>query len=97
MNKAEEAALKAYSKGPTVNIGYEDYDQYSKERSGFIQGYKQAEKDLALTWEDAKLIYRIADELEREGCIKRDRLIGYKFWSEVVKRFLETKGLDLSN
>ncbi len=46
MTRAEEAALKAYSKGPTVNMGYEDYDQYSKERRGFIQGYKQAEKDL---------------------------------------------------
>ena len=46
MTRAEDAAWKAYSKGPTANIGYEDYDQYSKERSGFIQGYEQAEKDL---------------------------------------------------
>ena len=51
--RAEIAALKAYSKGPTVNMGYEDYDQYSKERSGFIEGYEQAEKDTikrAIKW-----------------------------------------------
>lgn len=41
--KAEEAALKAYP-----------YDY--PEREGYRKGYEQAEKDLALTWEDIRVI-----------------------------------------
>ena len=85
--RAEEAALKAYPQETKKAIELLPRDWNKPKRTAFIQGYEQAEKDLALTWEDAKLIYHIADELEKEGCIKRNRLIGCKFWSEVLRRF----------
>ena len=47
MTKAEQRALEAYP-----------YDY--PERTGFRQGYEQAEKDLALTVEDIKTILDIS-------------------------------------
>lgn len=47
MSRAEERALEAYP-----------YDY--PERTGFRQGYEQAEKDLALTVEDIKTILDIS-------------------------------------
>ena len=75
----------------TKHCGMLEYPSQCVASGHFIDGYRKAEKDLALTWEDAKLIYHIADELETEGCIKKDRLVGCVFWSEVVKRFIVTK------
>ena len=43
MSKAEQRALEAYP-----------YDY--PEREGYRKGYEQAEKDLALTWEDIRVI-----------------------------------------
>ncbi len=51
MSKAEERALKAY---PIKIAVREGFDENLRERKGFIKGYHQAEKDLALTWEDIR-------------------------------------------
>lgn len=57
MTRAEEAALRAYPKeirdknGIVIDIGHPQWI-----RDYYIHGYEQAEKDLALTWEDVKLI-----------------------------------------
>ena len=54
MTRAEEAALKAY---PVHDGASEQWKKaHLSSLAEYIQGYEQAEKDLALTWEDVKLI-----------------------------------------
>ena len=68
MNNAEEAALKMY---PICEDFYrrdgiarsEPHDFNREKRYCFQKGYEQAEKDLALTWEDVQRIVEIADQL----------------------------------
>jgi hypothetical protein len=49
MSKAEEAACKAYP----YNGDYRGQgDSNSKFREAYINGYHQAERELALTWEE---------------------------------------------
>jgi hypothetical protein len=49
MSKAEEAACKAYP----YNRDYRGQgDSNSKFREAYINGYHQAERELALTWEE---------------------------------------------
>lgn len=62
--RAEEAALKAYPKeirdknGIVIDIGHPQWI-----RDYYIEGYEQAEKDLALTVEDVLLLIHIWTEL----------------------------------
>lgn len=87
MSKAEERALKAY---PIVMSQYSDnckeYDSNESDRLTFIEGYHQAEKDLALTWKDIEKICLIAREVHKF----------YGFWyqlvyEEVLNRFNKLK------
>ena len=47
-NRSEEAALKAYPYGPSINSIHEEIDKEATDmdREAFIQGYEQAEKDM---------------------------------------------------
>ena len=73
MSKAKEFA---YSKYPKYKKGV----LYDLARNSIIQGYKQAEKDLALTWEDISDIIEIhEDVLEMESC--------ENIYIEVLNRF----------
>ena len=51
--RAEEVAWKAYPDYPTMDGGYVSQ---RKQRKLVMEGYEQAEKDLALTWEDIRTI-----------------------------------------
>lgn len=53
MTRAQEAAAKSYKGFVGLRIA-------------FIKGYEQAEKDLALTWEDMLLITTIVEEALRD-------------------------------
>lgn len=70
MTRAEEAALKAY---PNVEQPVWDKSHPKTlfvrhtERNAFIQGYEQAEKDLALTAGKIKKILDIAERMQQEG------------------------------
>ena len=87
MTKAELAAYKAYP-----------YETGTKglicknSRQIFIRGYEQAEKDLALTWQD---IAKIDDMLrEVENCIATSDLptMGREeYYEEVLRRYNELK------
>ncbi len=85
--RAEERALEAYPDYPTMDGGYVTQ---RKTRKVFIQGYEQAEKDLALTWEDIKEIQRLLDvvwsEQDITAPIDEDTI-----YTEVLKRFKEAK------
>ena len=67
--KAEERALEAYPvcmvrrRYDWISRSDDPYDSNLHERYVYQRGYEQAEKDLALTWEDIKRIVEIADHL----------------------------------
>lgn len=72
--RAEEAALKAYP-----------YDY--PEREGYKKGYEQAEKDLALTWED---IEKITDIHRNVLYDNPKRIMGAKEnYEDTLKKFNE--------
>lgn len=84
MKRSEEAATKAYGGVPQL-------------RRAFLHGYEQAEKDLALTWEDIQRIHEITDELvERmeaqiiEPYFRNEQT----FYEEALRRFAETKQME---
>lgn len=83
--RSEEAALKAYPKS--------DFDGVETRRKGnrkcFIKGYEQAEKDLALTWEDMNLIDSILIDMQEDGVEKYGGLRQY--YEETLKRFNEQR------
>ena len=92
MSKAEEKAQAAY---PAWRNGLCDEFNSSSAYCGFIEGYHQAEKDLALTWEDIPKIYQISEELKTSWWFRdneQTKLIGTQpFWEEVLKRFKNLK------
>lgn len=76
MTKAEERALEAYP-----------YDY--PERTGFRQGYEQAEKDLALTWKDIDMILKISADMLDD---RENSPIGLeKEWCQQVLRIFNLK------
>ena len=78
-------------------------DMYSAKTSfpntaydAFKAGYQQAEKDLALTWEDVKRIVEIADSLMPYVCVKQGDLehnfqSEEAYYKEVLKRYRDGK------
>ena len=87
MSKAEERALKAY---PIVMSQYSDnckeYDSNESDRLTFIEGYHQAEKDLALTIEDIKQIDSLIDDVALEETDTMEDL-----YQEVLNQFNKLK------
>ncbi len=65
MSKAEEAALKAYPEDWVAGY-FDDPDEVTDDneeaREYFQQGYEQAEKDLALTWQDVAILITIYEQ-----------------------------------
>ena len=82
MTRAEEAANKAYP-------GERCIDTLTK--IGFIEGYEQAEKDLALTPSDIEKIVDITFCIIKES----SRFLNKEnFYGEVLKRFNKTRNDD---
>lgn len=88
MTKADERAL-AYAKSHAAYLGY-DYDQTY---DAVKYGYLQAEKDLALTWEDVKKINDLFMEVATYfSMIRRNKyILKQPFYEEVAKRFNEQR------
>ena len=91
---AEEAALKAYPpKRKEVSMSGCVYTVVGGdfERRIYQQGYEQAEKDLALTWEDVQLLDFYAMECQVEESNGRKFNSSQEFFEEVLRRFNKTK------
>ena len=89
MSRAKEKSLEKYpyKEGYDVELPYPStYDENKDQREAFIEGYHQAEKDLALTWEDMRDIYDLAYNLRFPHKKQKE------FFEEVLKRFKERKG-----
>ena len=87
MTRAEEAAMTAYPEKYIMGWGAQQ-DVNAPLRFGFIKGYGQAEKDMALTWEDVRklcsLSFVVEVDLGREISDKQH-------YEEVLRRFIESK------
>ena len=87
MTKAEQRALEAYPEkivsGP---IGHEEdaFDINAFARLIFEEGYSQAEKDLALTWED---IIELEDLMAMVHYEFRNGIGKESFGKEVLEKF----------
>ena len=83
--RAEEAAWQLYPDYPTMDGRYVSQ---RKQRELVMKGYEQAEKDLALTWEDVKGIEEIINSVRYEN----PNGIGAKLLGEeVLRRFNERR------
>ena len=90
--RAEEAALEAYPIKQEYNDYYGDYEDINiVERISFQEGYEQAEKDLALTWEDVQLLDLYAMECQVEESKGRKFNSSQEFFEEVLQRFKARK------
>ena len=93
MTKAEERALEAvpprYRKSKN---GLTKIDSALPVRKFYIRAYEQAEKDLALTWEDIQRIVEIADDILLDPQRPR-RLSTTKeaYYTEILKSYMEEK------
>lgn len=91
--RAEEAALKAYPYQGATHFpdGFQEFDRNAVARTLFQEGYEQAEKDLALTWEDVQLLDFYAMECQVEESKGRKFNSSQEFFEEVLRRFKAVK------
>ena len=90
MSRAEEEALKLYpDKKVVLARGNTCLSCGRVRREAYINGYQQAEKDLALTWEDIRKIcvQSVLVEVDLGGLVSDER-----HYTEVLKRFKTQKG-----
>ncbi len=83
MDRATKVAVEKYPHGTF------DGELGDGLRAACAVGYMQAEKDLALTWEDVNLIDSILIDLQDEGVERYGGLRQY--YEEALKRFNEQK------
>lgn len=91
MSKAEKRALEAYpiSRLPFFPGSVASYDTNEERRMIYEEGYEQAEKDLALTWEDIQTIDNIVvDMAHNTDWPLRGQEV---FYTEVLNRFSKIK------
>lgn len=97
MTKAEEAALRAYP--PTFSSGKKDakriqaerVDTHQPIRTIFIRAYEQAEKDLALTWEDVAILITIYEQGVDNGDYRRHNDAEWmkEYSQDILRKFNE--------
>ena len=78
--KAQAAALKAFPAPYFIH-----------DRCVFRMGYEQAEKDLALTWEDMRKIICIDIEMIDDPEAHPEWMEEQPFYEEMLKRFKEAR------
>lgn len=90
MSKAEDLAREIYPDWELTNNPKVDGVEQSEvriQRAAFVEGYRQAEKDLALTWEDIETIDQIFTDVFKDGF----DVITNKYYQEVLNRFNKLK------
>lgn len=95
MDKAEQKSIEWQKANHPMAIGgdaFADIVDSFNVNPAFVAGYKEAEKDLALTWEDVKKIVTIADSmLTHTAWDAVDWPDEQVYYQEVLKRFLEQR------
>ena len=67
----------------------EEYPE--KVKVAYLQGYEQAEKDLALTWKDMRKIIRIDLEMIDDPEAHPEWMEEQPFYEEMLRRFMQIK------
>ena len=93
MSKAEEihykAVMAADNQEPPKDYCISAHaDHFNGFVEGFVEGYHQAEKELALTWEDMREIDKLSGWLLTLKGNSDDK----EFYQEVLNRFNKQKG-----
>ena len=95
MTKAEEQALVAYPPRYAKCIIFPETtgaDINTLKREAYQEGYEQAEKDLALTWEDMDKIIMASNIVADLHYSRKSEMTSWKqYCEEVLKRFKEAK------
>ena len=95
MDKAEQKSIEWQKANHPMAIGgdaFADIVDSFNVNPTFVAVYKEAEKDLALTWEDVKKIVTIADSmLTHTAWDAVDWPDEQVYYQEVLKRFLEQR------
>ena len=89
-DKAKQRAQDlGYGTDPLNRAGY----TANEVREAFIEGYKQAEKDLELTWEDIADILDVTDVIANDDSmeVRLKTMSEEEYCQEVLKRFKERK------
>lgn len=89
MTRAEQRALEAYPRDDDKELNF----RRANYRIAYERGYEQAEKDLALTWEDIERIEHYCEQVNREHNMGtfRGTPYGKSFYKEVSRRFNKAK------
>jgi len=98
MDNAQKKALEVYPEPVQANYqdSFDGYEQFlqdsltnSLSRACFAEGYRQSEKDLALTWEDMstidEIIHDVRFDFRDKTCTRQE------YYEEVLRRFNEQK------
>ena len=88
MSKAEDRYLDYFQDGRLRNCS---------SRNAFLYGYRQAERDMELTWEDVRIILDAENDIIHECNSQKELVIethpkGEDYYGEILKRFKERKG-----
>ena len=93
MTKAEQKSWEAYpQKIESTPFAPNGQDVNLLARRRFAEGYAKAEEDLALSWQKAKDIVNIADDIldecEKKGILPADIFpTEVEYYEEIVKRY----------
>ena len=91
MTRAEQAAKKAYPKEDGKvwhsTFGTFEFDRNAGARKAYQEGYEQAEKDLALTWKDIRIIGDLLVAVFNDYGIVSDK----KIYTEILRQFNEQR------
>jgi hypothetical protein len=84
MSKAEE---RAFERCPKSENAIEEM-RNERKRAIFTEGYRQAEKDLELTWEDLATIEKLCDDFIKHN---QTPMGDEEFYKEILKQFKNYK------
>jgi len=91
MSERAEKALENYS---IIEFGFKEITIRKK---GFLDGYEQAEKDLALTWRDMVILRALFDAIDTHqsmGALKVQPMTK-EYYEFLLKQYNEQKGKTL--
>lgn len=96
MDKATQKSIEWQKANHPMAIGgdaFADIVDSFNVNPAFVAGYKEAEKDLALTWEDMATIDSLITEVSNSYAVGNYDHDGERehFYGEVLKRFKETR------
>lgn len=95
MDKATQKSIEWQKANSPMAIGgdaFADFIDAYNVNPAFVAGYKEAEEDLALTWEDVKAIVTVADSmLTHTAWDAIDWPDEQKYYEEVLRRFNEQR------